>query len=303
MHDSSHPARCPPGEMLRTPLSAADWEGQGPWQATIPLKSRRHILNLDVISHLQHHYKNHHKMNRERARGHNPDTEDDDGFDPTPLENQRGFGAGLHKKRIAFVPASASNGQLTTTNPQQRPVQDISSLYLNLVLPSTARKPNPAPPEPTTLCTVCNLSFTPLTGTQEPPPSDPATTSTPHHSSLAHQLCLPHSHPPSALDRSRMGLSYLSTHGWDPDARRGLGAAQQGIQFPVKAKAKEDKLGVGMAGPKNGAVVVKEKERLLDAGKVRKMVAEEKRRAERIRTELCGRGGDLERYLGKGAVG
>ncbi|KAK0751100.1 hypothetical protein B0T18DRAFT_485770 [Schizothecium vesticola] len=207
-------------------------------------------------------------MNRERASGHNPDAEDDDGFDPTPLENQRGFGAGLHKKRITFVPASASNGQLTTTtNSQQRPVQDISSLYLNLVLPDTARQPSPVPPEPAT-------------------------------------LCLPHSHPPSALDRSRMGLSYLSTHGWDPDGRRGLGAAQQGIQFPVKAKPKEDKLGVGMAGPKKGAVVVaREKERLLDAGKVRKMVHEEKRRAERIRTQLCGRGGDLERYLGPGAVG
>ena len=241
-------------------------------------------------------------MNRERASGHSPDAEDDDGFDPTSLENQRGFGAGLHKKRITFVPASASNGQLTTTtNSQQRPTQDISSLYLDLVLPDTVRKPTPVPPEPASVCAICNLPFTPLpTSTKD----DTSPAATPHDSSLAHQLCLPHSHPPSALDRSRMGLSYLSTHGWDPDGRRGLGAAQQGIQFPVKAKPKEDKLGVGMTGPKKGAVVVaREKERLLDAGKVRKMVHEEKRRAERIRTLLCGRGGDLERYLGPGAVG
>ncbi|KAK1831330.1 hypothetical protein QBC39DRAFT_307079 [Podospora conica] len=242
-------------------------------------------------------------MSRQRASGRHPENEDDDGFDPTPLENQRGYGAGLHKKRITFVPASASSGQLTTTT-KQRPVQDISSLYLNLVLPAAARTPTPAAAaESDTLCTICHLPFTPLTNNQqpqEPPPNQPPATSTPHEHSLAHQLCLPHSHPPSALDRSRMGLKTLSTQGWDPDARRGLGVAQQGIHFPVKAKPKEDKLGVGMAAPKKGAVVAKE--RLLDAGKVRKMVQEEKRRAERIRKELCGRGGDLEKYLGPGAV-
>jgi hypothetical protein len=96
-----------------------------------------------------------------------------------------------------------------------------------------------------------------------------------------------------------MGLAYLSTHGWDPDARRGLGAAQQGITFPVKAKAKDDKLGIGIEVPR-GLPPPKKKERLLDAKKVRKMALDEKKRAARIRQELFG-DGKLEKYLGPGA--
>jgi hypothetical protein len=98
-----------------------------------------------------------------------------------------------------------------------------------------------------------------------------------------------------------MGLAYLSTYGWDPDARKGLGAEQQGVQYPVKAKVKDDNLGIGMKVPK-GLPPPKKKEQLLDAKKVRKMAAEEKKRAERIRRELFG-DGRLEKYLGSGASG
>jgi hypothetical protein len=96
-----------------------------------------------------------------------------------------------------------------------------------------------------------------------------------------------------------MGLTYLSTYGWDPDSRKGLGARQEGIKYPVKAKPKDDNLGIGMQVPKNQPPP-KKKEVLLDAKKVRKMVEEEKRKAARIRQQLFGRN-DLEKYLGPGA--
>ena len=235
---------------------------------------------------------------------HSEDEEDDDGLVPTPPIKHRSFGAGLHKRKIAFVPASTGDDQLSTstTATKPEPTQDISSIYLNLVLSKTAKLPTPTPTEPATLCTICNLPFTPLTSSSDDLIAAQAAP-TPHTSSLAHQLCLPHSRPPSSLDRSRMGVSYLSTHGWDPDARQGLGAAGQGIPFPIKAQKKEDKLGVGMEAPKK--VVNKPlppKVKTMDAGKVRKMAQEEKKRAERIRQQLDGRA-DWEKYLGPGAVG
>jgi hypothetical protein len=218
----------------------------------------------------------------------------------TPLERIRPFGT-LHRKQIAFVPASG-NAQLnstdaTTTTPKPR--QDVANIYLSMVLPEDVKiagskdEKDPAPP---TLCEVCKLPMGSL-APEDTPQSQEGTprTATPHKNSLAHQLCLPHSHPPSALDRSRMGLNYLSTHGWDPDARRGLGFDQQGIQYPVKTKVKEDRLGIGMKVPKNQPV--RKKETMLDAKKVRKMAEEEKRKAARIRQQLFMRD-DLEKYLG-----
>ncbi|KAK4450118.1 protein pxr1 [Podospora aff. communis PSN243] len=219
----------------------------------------------------------------------------------TPLERIRPFGT-LHRKQITFVPASG-NAQLNSTDATAapKPHQDVANIYLSMVLPEDVKPPdskdekNAAPP---TLCEVCNLPMDSL-APQDPQSQDgPPRTATPHENSLAHQLCLPHSHPPSALDRSRMGLNYLSTHGWDPDARRGLGFEQQGIQYPVKTKVKEDRLGIGMEVPKNQPV--RKKETMLDAKKVRKMAEEEKKRAARIRQQLFMRD-DLEKYFGPGA--
>jgi hypothetical protein len=223
--------------------------------------------------------------------------DDDDDYDDIPLQHKRPFGAGLHKKPIAFVSASGG-GQLKSVDDASatKPHPNVADLYLSMVLPdnmkrrSSSAPPNTNPPRdspsPSDICPVCHL----------PLDTDKST----HAQSFAHQVCLPHSQPPSALDRSRMGLAYLSAYGWDPDARKGLGAEQQGIQFPVKAKVKDDNLGIGMEVPK-GLPPPKKKEQLLDAGKVRKMAAEEKKRAERIRRELFG-DGRIERYLGSGAT-
>jgi len=218
---------------------------------------------------------------------------DVDDYDDAPLQNIRPFGSGLHRKKITFVPASG-DGKLNTTTLSMgtKPGQDVADTYLSMVLPEDAKPHLPA----TTVCEVCHLPLTSLTA-EKGATEEVSKTTTSHEGSLAHQLCLPHSHPPSALDRSRMGMAYLSSHGWDPDSRTGLGVEQQGIQFPVKAKVKADNLGVGMVAPKN--IPLPKKEKQLDAGKVRKLAGEEKRKAARIRQQLSGRKDpdDLEKYL------
>ncbi|KAK4134356.1 hypothetical protein BT67DRAFT_352576, partial [Trichocladium antarcticum] len=260
--------------------------------------------------------------------------DEDDDYDDIPLQHKRPFGSGLHRKQaIAFVPASDS-GRLKSvddTSPPAKPRPNIADLYLSMVLPKDERAksappqtsppppPPPPPPDPSTSpsqCPICNL---PLNHTASPSPSPSPSTSTsqpapqeppdepqpPHEYTLAHQLCLPHSHPPSSVDRSRKGLAILAAHGWDPDARRGLGAAQQGTPFPVKARAKDDRLGVGVQRPRGGKgrgpsqAGGRRTELLLGARKVRKLVREEVRRGERVREELFG-DGRVERYLGRG---
>jgi G-patch domain len=218
------------------------------------------------------------------------DFEDD--YDDIPLQHKRPFGAGLHKQRIAFVPASDSQLQSVDDLSATKPQVDFADLYLSMVLPKDAGKKqadDSTPPEEVPLqtaaetCPICKL------------PVSPADRET-HEASFAHQVCLPHSHPPSALDRNRMGLNYLSTYGWDPDARKGLGFGQQGIQYPIKPKVKDNKLGIGIEIPK-GLPPPKEKEKLLDAKQVRKMAAKDKKKAERLHRELFG-DNKLEKYLG-----
>jgi hypothetical protein len=116
---------------------------------------------------------------------------------------------------------------------------------------------------------------------------------------LAHQVCLTHSHPPSHLDRNRKGLAYLSSYGWDPDARVGLGASGQGIQYPIKSKPKDDKLGIGVVLPKEADRRKKEKVEKLDAGKIRKLHEKDKKKAERLRVDMLIRVEVLEKLHGK----
>lgn len=219
----------------------------------------------------------------------------DDDVDEIPLHRKRPFGAGLKRKPIAFVPAQ--DGDLNSTFQPPIPDPSIADLYLSLVLPKEASQ---RPPKKEEVCEVCKLPLAsnPEEGHEETP--ELAVLSRKHHeSSLAHQVCLTHSHPPSALDRSRVGLNILESHGWDPDARAGLGAAQQGIQFPLKPTPKDDKIGIGVVVPKD-VPKKKEKPQKLDAGKVRKMAQRDKKRAEQLRQQFYGNP-DLEKYLGPGA--
>lgn len=218
--------------------------------------------------------------------------------DEIPLQQKRPFGSGLYRNPVTFVPASSSLKTVSTDEPARDPSKSISDLYLGLVLPPEPKppighenspdnnhsdppstKPSPTPP----LCPSCNLPILPN-----------------HELSLPHQLSLPHSHPPSSLDRSRMGLQYLSSQGWDPDSRRGLGSDQQGIAHPLKPKPKDDRLGLGVELPKGTKNIPRPKEKLLDAKKARKQYEQEKKKKGRIMKELFAED-KWEKYLGKEA--
>ncbi|KAH7411261.1 hypothetical protein BKA64DRAFT_663048 [Cadophora sp. MPI-SDFR-AT-0126] len=234
---------------------------------------------------------------------------DDDTYE-IPLQDQRVFGAGIKRQRVKFVPSSTASPTPSSSHSSR---QSVGDLYLKMVLPGEQEK---APPKTeisdshgdlspgdkakTQTCEICNLPFSeaalPPTQVQD---AEPNPKQRPHEASLAHQVCLAHSHPPSHLDRNRKGLTYLSAYGWDPDARRGLGVEGQGIQFPIKTKPKDDKMGIGLVLPKEGDRLKKEKPLKLDARKVRKMYEQDKKKAQRLR-EMFYRNDDVERYLSGG---
>ena len=126
-----------------------------------------------------------------------------------------------------------------------------------------------------------------------------------HESSIAHQVCLQHSHPPSHLDRAHVGVRYLSSYGWDPDNRKGLGAREEGITIPVKAKEKKDTAGlqetldedeVAKVRRKMSSWAKEDKVVKMNAKEVRIKDMEVKKRAETLRQNFYGP--DLEKYLG-----
>ncbi|KAK6600458.1 G-patch domain-containing protein [Botrytis cinerea] len=218
-------------------------------------------------------------------------TSDEDTYE-IPLQDQRAFGAGIKRKRVKFVPSTSSSTIEPT--PSTSSAKSISDFYLKLVLPqdtstpeSTSRE-NSLPLRDSEVCEVCKL---PLSTDLESiinndeagssGPSNPTSSAKPrlHEASLAHQ-----------------GLTYLSSYGWDPDSRLGLGASGQGIQFPIKTKPKDDKLGIGVVMPKKGEIRKKEKPQKLDAGKVRNLHEKDRRKGEKLR-EMFYRNDDVERYL------
>lgn len=229
--------------------------------------------------------------------------------DSSPQEQQRVFGAGIKRKRIDFVPAAAAAPtQALKLAPRTTPSISPGDRYLNIVLKGGAstedhNSTSTEVPDPeriatqqqldlkAALCGICNLP----TNVRNDPTS---TASTNHDSTIAHMICLTHSHPPSHLDRSRRGLEYLSSYGWDPDSRQGLGATGEGIRVPIKAKAKNDTVGLGMKlkGNKKPPDAKVEK---MDAKQVRKKDMEDRRKRERLQ-EMFYRNDDVEKYIGGG---
>lgn len=278
-----------------------------------------------------------------------------------PLEDQRVFGAGIRRKRVQFVRSSEHQLHTTTTasteddtSGREPPGPSVADKYLSIVLPANAKKkkreekqddagltPQTTPPPQsgpftsndedapsfpstdteaaqTPRCEVCNL---PLSATdQESAEEGPQK---PHEASLAHQICLVHSHPPSHLDRTRHGLRYLAYYGWDPDSRLGLGApGREGIRDPIKGQVKQDTVGlgaevrvkkkkadsftgVGRTPPPttttnptrtNAQAQAQQKVRKLNAKEVRKGDGEARRKAEKLR-EMFFQSDDVQRYL------
>lgn len=216
----------------------------------------------------------------------------------TPLQYQRFFGgAGLKRKRVEFVPATSPSEALQKDRPR-RPLGDV---YLSIVRPSTQVPPTLQHDETdggyenikilkgsniqpgssqeiftsqtsdmdssSQLCPICHLLL--------PEPSSGCDASSiPHELTLPHEIALAHSHPPSALDRRSKGLSYLSSYGWDPDARFGLGATGEGRLDFVKDSRRQtgDVRGIGVDARDDDAI-----------GTVKAGQEAEKRRRERVR--------------------
>ncbi|KAI0018383.1 hypothetical protein F4780DRAFT_520981 [Xylariomycetidae sp. FL0641] len=231
--------------------------------------------------------------------------EESSDYDDVPLQDRRPFGSGLKRKRVVFVPASTDNaGTKGAATASTGSSTSASNAYLSIVLPKEANQATSIAKSEAEvaigapqLCQVCSLPVKDKMTNGE----DNSLPSRPHEASIAHQVCLTHSHPPSSVDRSRMGLGVLQTHGWDPDARTGLGALQQGMQYPIKVKPKNDNLGIGVEVPKAIPVPAKKREKVqkIDAKKARKVAAEDKKRFERLRQQFYGNP-DVDRYLSRG---
>lgn len=236
---------------------------------------------------------------------------DDENY-TVPLVDQRYFGAGIKRKRVQFVPSSTVAATNTASLPAALPAVSASDKYFSVVFkkpqlepPSTApsttatvESPEPVPVQNGSKSTVCDICHLPVSSENK---------AVPHEASLVHQVCLPHAHPPSAVDRTRKGFDILQAYGWDPDKRLGLGAAGEGILHPIKAKEKRDRIGLGMGvnDEETGSKARKKKREppkevpKLDAGKVKKLEAESKKRDEKLRNMFYG-SSDLDRYLGGG---
>lgn len=102
-----------------------------------------------------------------------------------------------------------------------------------------------------------------------------------------------------------MGLRYMQKHGYDVDARVGLGAAGQGMLFPLVPKEKRDKFGLGIDKKEHtrrralgGASAFEVKQGTLDAGKIQKLAKIEKKRHEKLQKLFYGND-EVEKYLGQ----
>ncbi|KAJ5177564.1 uncharacterized protein N7500_000263 [Penicillium coprophilum] len=255
-------------------------------------------------------------------------SEDEDYF--LPPEGVRPFSSGVRRKRVQFVPSSNLD---TTTAPAPAPSSSGTSIadkYLSIVMNQSA--PNTSPSTPTQRVPsppIRTQSAPPIQDTIPPPPSAATTPAAPeycdvcnlplppqssadatdlkhrpHEASLAHQICLAHSHPPSHLDRTRPGLRYLSTYGWDPDSRLGLGASgREGIREPIRPRARPGTAGLGAGLDEDGDPLPPRpppvKVQKLNSKEVRKKAAEDRRRAERIRKAFY-QNDEVLKYLGEG---
>ncbi|KAF4549218.1 Hypothetical protein D9617_23g006330 [Elsinoe fawcettii] len=223
-----------------------------------------------------------------------------------PLRDQRYFGAGIKRKRVPFVPASDNQSQ--QVRHQATTGEVVRNTYLDIVM-NTARieevqdsvwdhaSSNIIGPESLKQFEICHICSSPI---------GPDDDNEYHAGSIAHQLCLPHNHPPSALDRQRKGMNILESRGWDPDLREGLGAAGQGRLYPIRVQAKSDRLGLRHESEDRNARFVKRirperpsTQQKLDAGKIRQLETAARKKDARLR-DLFYRDDDVGKYLGGG---
>ena len=202
-----------------------------------------------------------------------------------------------NKRRIEFIPArTVSDGNASQSNPSI----SASDRYLSIVFgqgrsTEEVRAADVASKQQLDskggYCKICNLVFNAADDTA-------VTSMNSHEASMAHMVCLKHSHPPSHLDRSRVGLKYLSSYGWDPDSRLGLGITGEGIRAPIKPKIKNDTVGLGVK-PRE-ITKLQERPQLLNARQARESHTDERRKRERLQGLFYGND-EVERYLSSGS--
>lgn len=211
---------------------------------------------------------------------------DDADISTIPLVDQPAYGRGLWKRPINFVPASSQAPAVAS--PSKVDGHSFAERYLAIVFP------NGPPPPKNNAHPTCGICGAPVTESDDRL----------HYLSPVHQAALPEIHTPSGIDRTRLGLKVLQKHGFDVDARMGLGATGQGMLFPIVPKEKRDKLGLGV----DKKVVEREMKKAappkgvkLDAGQVRKLAVQQKKKHEELQRMFYG-DDRLEQYLGGGKV-
>lgn len=211
---------------------------------------------------------------------------DDADVSTIPFVQQPAYGRGLWKNPVRFVSAASDTPSATKT-----PTTGLTmaAKYLAIVFPNGQSQPKP---EAYPACSICGQ---PVTETDQRT----------HYLLPAHQAALPQAPTPSAIDRTRMGLKYMSKHGYDVDARVGLGASGQGMLFPLVPKEKRDKLGLGIDKKEHekkralgGASKADVKEGRLDAGKIKKLAQVQKKKDAKLQRMFYGND-EVEKYLGQ----
>jgi len=211
---------------------------------------------------------------------------DDADVSTAPFVQHPAYGRGLWKNPIQFVSAASDAPVISKTSTTGR---TMAEKYLAIMFPNGQPQPKP---EAYPACGICGE---PVKETEQRM----------HYLSPAHQAALPRAPIPSAIDRSRMGLKYMSKHGYDVDARVGLGASGQGMLFPLVPKEKRDKFGLGIDKKEHekkralgGASKADVKEGRLDAGKIRKLAQVQKRKHDKLQRMFYGND-EVEKYLGQ----
>jgi hypothetical protein len=207
---------------------------------------------------------------------------DDTDVSTIPFVQHPAYGRGLWKNPIKFVSAAPDA-------PIKAPVGNtMAEKYLAIMFPNGQPQPKS---EAYPACGICGESVKEQDQRM-------------HFLSPAHQAALPRAPIPSAIDRSRMGLKYMSKHGFDVDARVGLGVSGQGMLFPLVPKEKRDKFGLGIDKKEHekkralgGASIADVKEGRLDAGKIRKLATVERRKHDKLQKMFYGND-EVEKYLG-----
>lgn len=239
-----------------------------------------------------------------------------------PVESQRGFGSSIRRKKIDFVSSSGRDLQTVddtaataaSSSSAQRG-SSIGDVYLSIVLGNKDSKNSKAAhgqaadnhqaysPSQTgatsssgQVCEVCRL---PIDNPSE------VSSSKSHEASFAHQVCLPHSHAPSAIDRKRLGYRYLRSYGWDVDSRLGLGPQGHGIRAPLQPGVKNNTVGLGVGdnidikdATKTTAAtkVTKSKKETLNSKQVRQRAAQDKKKDEKLK-QMFFASEEMDKYL------